>query len=439
MSTNFSVPDHPTPQLIKVAERAKEASILLGQSTNEQRCESLTEMANALNDNADEILKANIQDLERSEKEGLNKSLLSRLQLTKTKLKGCIDGVLKVSNLVDPIGERQLHRKLDENLILERVTVPLGVLGVIFESRPDALIQIASLAVRSGNGALLKGGSEAKATNQAIMDSLDKGLSKSNVGSGALSLLTTRQESLGLLRLDRFVNLIIPRGSNELVQFIQENTRIPVLGHADGICHLYVDNSVDIDKAISIALDSKIQYPAACNAIETLLIHEDVAEMFLEKGLPIFSSAGVILKGDANSQSLGVKNKADEVDWSTEYLDLILSIKIVRNIDEAIEHIRKYSSRHTEAIVTDDKEVAEKFLSSVDSAGVYHNCSTRFADGFRYGFGAEVGISTQTLPPRGPVGLEGLVTYRYYLRGDGDLVKDFASGDRSFSHVDLPL
>ena len=438
MSTNFSIPD-PTPQLIKVAESAKEASILLGQSTNEQRCEALTEMANALNDNADEILKANVLDLRRSEKEGLNKSLLSRLQLTKTKLKGCIDGVIKVSNLADPIGKRQLHRKLDKNLILERVTVPLGVLGVIFESRPDALIQIASLAVRSGNGALLKGGSEAKATNQAIMNSLEKGLTKSIVGSRALSLLTTRQESLGLLRLDRFVNLIIPRGSNELVQFIQENTRIPVLGHADGICHLYVDNVVDIDKAISIALDSKIQYPAACNAIETLLIHNDVAEIFLKKVLPIFSIEGVTIKGDEKSQSLGVKNKADETDWSTEYLDLTLSIKIVNNIDEAIEHIRKYGSRHTEAIVTDDKEVAEKFLSSVDSAGVFHNCSTRFADGFRYGFGAEVGISTQTLPPRGPVGLEGLVTYRYYLRGDGDLVKDFASGSRSFTHFDLPL
>ena len=438
MSTNFSVPE-PTPQLIEVAERAKKASILLGQSTNEKRCAALTEMANALNDNAEKILRANFQDLERSEKEGLNKSLLSRLQLTKSKLKGCIEGVQKVSNLADPIGKRQLHRKLDENLILERVTVPLGVLGVIFESRPDALIQIASLAVRSGNGALLKGGSEAKATNQAIMDSIDMGLKKSNVGSGALSLLTTRQESLGLLRLDKFVNLIIPRGSNELVQFIQENTRIPVLGHADGICHLYVDNSVDIDKAISVALDSKIQYPAACNAIETLLIHEDVAEIFLKKALKIFSDAGVTLKGDVKSQSLGVKNRADELDWSTEYLDLILSIKIVCNIDEALEHIRKYSSRHTEAIVTDNKEVAEKFLSSVDSAGVYHNCSTRFADGFRYGFGAEVGISTQTLPPRGPVGLEGLVTYRYYLRGDGDLVTDFASGDRSFSHIDLPL
>jgi len=438
MNTSFSVPN-PSPQLIKVAERVKEASILLGQATNEQRCDALTKMADALNENADEILKANLLDLERSEKEGLNKSLLSRLQLTKNKLKGCIDGVLKVSNLADPTGKRQLHRKLDENLILERMTVPLGVLGVIFESRPDALIQIASLAIRSGNGALLKGGSEARATNQAIIDSLDIGLSKSNLGEGALSLLTTRQESLGLLHLDRFVNLIIPRGSNELVQFIQENTRIPVLGHADGICHLYVDASIDLDQAVSIALDSKIQYPAACNAIETLLIHENVADIFLKKSLPIFSNAGVTLKGDSKSQSLGVKIPATEMDWSTEYLDLILSVKIVSNVDEAIEHIRKYSSRHTEAIATNDKEVAEKFLRSVDSAGVYHNCSTRFADGFRYGFGAEVGISTQTLPPRGPVGLEGLITYRYFLRGDGDLVKDFASGDRSFSHTDLSL
>ena len=438
MITNLSVPD-PSLHLIKEAEKVKEASILLGQANNEQRCEALKKIANALNDNAYEILKANLVDLERSEKEGLNKSLLSRLQLTENKLKGCVDGVLKVSNLADPIGDRQLHRKLDENLILERVTVPLGVLGVIFESRPDALIQIASLAVRSGNGALLKGGSEATATNQAIMDSIDIGLKKSNVGAGALSLLTTRQESLGLLRLDRFVNLIIPRGSNELVQFIQDNTRIPVLGHADGICHLYVDAFVDIDKAISIALDSKIQYPAACNAIETLLIHENIADIFLKKSLPMFSNAGVTLKGDTKSQSLGVKNPAIESDWSTEYLDLILSIKIVRNVDEAIEHIRKYSSRHTEAIATNDIDVAEKFLRSVDSAGVYHNCSTRFADGFRYGFGAEVGISTQTLPPRGPVGLEGLVTYRYFLRGDSDLVKDFASGDRSFSHSDLPL
>ena len=420
MSTNLSVPN-PSSPLIKEAESVKKASILLGQATNEKRREALTQIAKALNDKAGEILKANSIDLERSEKEGLNQSLLSRLQLTETKIKGCIDGVLKVSNLEDPIGTRQLHRKLDENFILERVTVPLGVLGVIFESRPDALIQIASLAIRSGNGALLKGGSESRTTNKAIMDSINIGLSKSNVGVGALSLLTTRQESLGLLRLDRLVNLIIPRGSNELVQFIQDNTRIPVLGHADGICHLYVDASVDIDKAIRIALDSKIQYPAACNAIETLLIHENVADIFLKKSLPIFANAGVTLKGDTKSQSLGVENSATDADWSTEYLDLILSIKIVRNLDQAIEHIHKYSSRHTEAIATNEKEVAEKFLRSIDSAGVYHNCSTRFADGFRYGVGAEVGISTQTLPPRGPVGLEGLTSQKFIVLGDGHI------------------
>ncbi len=438
MNTSFSVPE-PLPQLMKVAEEVKKASISLGQATNEERCNALINMAKALSDKSSEILEANLIDLERSSDEGLGKSLISRLQLNEAKLQGCIDGVLKVSELSDPVGKRQLHRELDERLILERVTVPLGVLGVIFESRPDALIQIASLAIRSGNGALLKGGSEARETNQAIMQAFVGGLSNSSIGAGALSLLTTRQESLGLLRLDGLVDLIIPRGSNELVRFIQDNTRIPVLGHADGICHLYVDSSVDIDQAINLALDSKIQYPAACNAIETLLIHEDIADLFLQKSLPMFSNAGVILRGDKKSQSLGVENPATDSDWATEYLDLILSIKIVSNFDEAMEHIRKYSSRHTEAIATTDKAVAEKFLSSVDSAGVYHNCSTRFADGFRYGFGAEVGISTQTLPPRGPVGLEGLVTYRYFIRGEGDLSKDFVSGSRTFSHKDLPL
>lgn len=438
MNTSFSVPE-PLPQLIKVAEEVKKASISLGQASNEERCNALVSMAKALSNNSSEILQANSIDLERSSAEGLGKSLIARLELNEAKLQGCIDGVLKVSELSDPVGKRQLHRELDERLILERVTVPLGVLGVIFESRPDALIQIASLAIRSGNGALMKGGSEARETNQAIMQAFVGGLSKSSIGAGALSLLTTRQESLGLLRLDGLVDLIIPRGSNELVRFIQDNTRIPVLGHADGICHLYIDSSVDIPQAINLALDSKVQYPAACNSIETLLIHEDIAYSFLQKSLPMFSDAGVILRGDKKSQSLGVENPATDSDWATEYLDLILSIKIVRNLDEAIEHIRKYSSRHTEAIATTDKAVAEKFLSSVDSAGVYHNCSTRFADGFRYGFGAEVGISTQTLPPRGPVGLEGLVTYRYFIRGEGDLSKDFVSGNRTFSHKDLPL
>ena len=255
----------------------------------------------------------------------------------------------------------------------------------------------------------------------------------------ALALLTTRQDSLALLKLDGLVDLIIPRGSNELVRFIQDNTRIPVLGHADGICHLYVDAAADVDKAVRVALDSKTQYPAACNAIETLLVHRSVAASFLSAAIPEFRKAGVVLRGDAASVALGVSEPATDDDWRTEYLDLILAVKVVEDLAEAVEHVRCFGSRHTECIVTEDEAAADRFLSSIDSAGVYHNCSTRFADGFRYGFGAEVGISTQTLPPRGPVGLEGLVTYRYRLRGDGHVAADYATGASRFTHKDLPL
>ena len=235
------------------------------------------------------------------------------------------------------------------------------------------------------------------------------------------------------------MDLIIPRGSNELVRFIQDNTRIPVLGHADGICHLYVDAAAEVEQAVRIAIDSKTQYPAACNAIETLLVHESIAPAFLASAVPAFQSAGVSLRGDERSRELGVSDAASDADWRTEYLDLILSVRVVSSMDAALEHIRRHGSRHTEAIATADERAAERFLAAVDSAGVYHNCSTRFADGFRYGFGAEVGISTQTLPPRGPVGLDGLVTYRYRLRGDGHIAADFADGTRRFTHTDLPL
>jgi len=308
---------------------------------------------------------------------------------------------------------------------------------VIFESRPDAVIQIASLAIRSGNGAILKGGSEAKLTNEAIVIALKEGLSTTDVKPESISLLTTREESLSLLRLDGIVDLIIPRGSNELVRYIQDNTRIPVLGHADGICHLYIDSDVDLSQALAISIDSKCQYPAACNSVETLLLHKDIAASFLEIAIPAYRKLNVVLLGDDLSRSYGISNKAEEEDWSTEYLDLKLSVKVVSNLDEALAHIRRYGSRHTDAIASKNKQTAQKFLRSVDSSGVYHNCSTRFADGFRYGFGAEVGISTQTLPPRGPVGLDGLVTYRYYLEGDGHLAADFASGLSSFSHKDI--
>jgi glutamate-5-semialdehyde dehydrogenase len=310
---------------------------------------------------------------------------------------------------------------------------------VIFEARPDAVMQIASLAIRSGNGAILKGGREASRSCVAILAALQQGLAASAVSPDALALLTSREESLALLKLDGLVDLIIPRGSNALVRFIQDNTRIPVLGHADGVCHLYVDRDVNLEQALRIALDAKTQYPAACNAIETLLLHQDAAAAFLTLALPAFERAGVTLRGDAASQALGVLEAADDEDWRTEFSDLLLSVRVVPDLQEALEHIRRYGSRHTDAICTTNDSTAETFLRSVDSAGVYRNCSTRFADGFRYGFGAEVGISTQTLPPRGPVGLEGLVTYRYQLCGDGHIAADYASGLRCFTHRDLPL
>ncbi len=436
---NSSMPSVPSKELVRRAENVRLAATGLWQSSNQHRCSALNGMAEALTSNFKKIVDANSEDLDRSASEGLAPALMARLKLNEVKLEDAIEGLRKVAQLPDPLGLRQVHRELDKGLVLERKTVPLGVLGVIFEARPDAVIQIASLAIRSGNGAILKGGSEAAHTNQVIINALKDGLSAADVDPNAIDLLTTREESMALLRLDGIVDLIIPRGSNSLVRFIQDNTRIPVLGHADGICHLYIDAAADLRQALDIAIDSKTQYPAACNAIETLLLHKDIASSFLSKAIPLFEEAGVTLLGDDVCQSYGITNAATEQDWSTEYLDLILSVRVVTDMGKALEHIRQYGSRHTEAIVTDNQEVADIFLNAVDSAGVYHNCSTRFADGFRYGFGAEVGISTQTLPPRGPVGLEGLVTYRYHLRGDGHIAANYASGNKIFSHNDLPL
>ena len=411
----------------------------LGRCSDQERREAVLAMADALEAEASQIVAANAADLEAAAADGLAPALVARLKLDAKKLAGAIEGVRQVAQLPDPVGVRQMHRELDSGLVLERLSVPLGVLGVIFEARPDAVMQIASLAIRSGNGAILKGGREANRSCTAILSALRSGLAASAVSPQALELLTSRQESLALLKLDGLVDLIIPRGSNALVRFIQDNTRIPVLGHADGVCHLYVDQEVDVPQAIRVALDAKTQYPAACNAIETLLLHRSSAAPFLEQALPVFAQAGVELRGDAASQALGVSKAAVADDWRTEYSDLILSVRVVDDLQQALDHIAQNGSRHTECICTTNGATAETFLRSVDSAGVYHNCSTRFADGFRYGFGAEVGISTQTLPPRGPVGLEGLVTYRYLLRGDGHIAADYASGTRSFSHRDCPL
>ena len=436
MANIFEVPQ-PGNDLLEKAEKVRLASIKISQTENQNRIKALNFMADYLEKNSKEILEANNADYSSAEKKGISRALLSRLKLSKSKLNSGIEGVRKVGDLADPVNQVQIKRELSKGLILERKTVPIGVLGVIFESRPDAVMQISSLAIRSGNGVMLKGGSEANLTNTSIVKALQEGLNESGLDKNAICLLTSRKDSMAMLNLEKYINLIIPRGSNELVKFIQENTRIPVLGHADGICHLYIDNEANLEMALSVALDSKIQYPAACNAIETLLVHKDIAPAFLEKAIPLFNSNDVKLIGDKRSVELGLKYEASLEDWKTEYLDLILSIKIVDDLEEAITHIQKYSSKHTDGIITENSNTANKFMNVVDSAGVFHNCSTRFADGFRYGFGAEVGISTQTLPPRGPVGLEGLVTYKYFLKGDGNIVDDFSSGKAIYTHKDL--
>ncbi len=436
MANIFEVPQ-PGNDLLEKAEKVRLASIKISQTENQNRIKALNFMADYLEKNSKEILEANNEDYSNAEKKGISRALLSRLKLSKSKLNSGIEGVRKVGDLADPVNQVQIKRELSKGLILERKTVPIGVLGVIFESRPDAVMQISSLAIRSGNGVMLKGGSEANLTNTAIVKALQEGLNESGLDKNAICLLTSRKDSMAMLNLEKYINLIIPRGSNELVKFIQENTRIPVLGHADGICHLFIDIEANLEMALSVALDSKIQYPAACNAIETLLVHKDIAPAFLEKAIPLFNSNDVKLIGDKRSVELGLKYEASLEDWKTEYLDLILSIKIVDDLEEAITHIQKYSSKHTDGIITENSNTANKFMNVVDSAGVFHNCSTRFADGFRYGFGAEVGISTQTLPPRGPVGLEGLVTYKYFLKGDGNIVDDFSSGKAIYTHKDL--
>ena len=442
--TNKNTVGSPASALEDTGRRTRAAALALATLPTSARDEAIEAIARALEDSAADILAANLADREAAEADGISPSLYARLKMDETKLRGEIAGVRDVGRLPDPVGARQIHRRLDDDLTLERVAVPVGVLGVIFEARPDAVIQISSLAVKSGNGVILKGGREAVRSCQAIVAAVRKGLEHTRVSPEAVQLLTTREETVELLKLDRYVDLIIPRGSNSFVRFVQDNTRIPVLGHADGICHVYVDAAAHIEKAVPIAVDSKIQYPAACNAAETMLVHRDIAATFLPAAGAALDAAGVSLRADERSLRIlseagidGVE-PATEDDWRTEYSALVLSVKVVDSLEEAVDHINTYGSRHTDAILTEDDGAAAAFIAAVDSAGVFHNCSTRFSDGFRYGFGAEVGISTQKLPPRGPVGLEGLVTYKYVLRGDGHIVATYSGADaRPFSHRDL--
>ena len=407
---------------IEIAKNAKNASKKLAVLSTEIKNKVLLAIAEALDVHKSEIFEANKKDLQEAEGK-IPQAVFNRLKLDENKMRDMIQGIIDVYELDDPIGKVLLQRSLDTGLVLTKKACPIGVLGIIFEARPDVISQISALAIKSSNAVILKGGKESINTNKAIMKAIQQALD--SIGEFPKNVLTqvfTRDDVKEMLELDKYIDLIIPRGGNGLVKFVKENTKIPVLGHADGICHIFVDESADLEKTKRIVIDAKTQYPSACNTVETLLIHKD------------FEGNEELLNA---LKDVGIKLEFTPESWHIEYSDKILSVKYVKSLDEAIEHINEFSSGHTESIITEDRENAQKFLSAVDSAGVYHNVSTRFADGFRYGFGAEVGISTNKTHARGPVGLEGLTIYKYTLQGNGDVVSDYVEGKKRFNHKDL--
>lgn len=430
------------------AVKMKQVAPVLAASSNEERNAALRAIGQALQAQKKAIFAANAEDCRAAEEAGIAQAVMKRLVFNEAKLTDVCKGIDQLISLPDPIGRTLLKRELDAGLVLERVSVPIGVIGVIFEARPDALVQISTLCLKSGNCAILKGGKETAQTNRVLFSIIRDAAVSAGLPDACLLQAELHNEIDELLQCEKEVDLLIPRGSNQFVQYIMNNTKIPVMGHADGICHIYVDRDVDQDMAVNVILDAKTQYTAACNAVETVLVHRDIAPAFLPKLARALHSAAVRLRGTQEAEDLIVGSveaaasidamdiMSDE-DFRTEYLDLILSVKVVADVEEAIDHINRFGSHHTDSILTRDDAAADRFLQMVDSAGVYRNCSTRFADGFRYGFGAEVGISTSKLHARGPVGLEGLVTYKYLLRGEGQIVGDYASGRSSFHFRDL--
>ena len=410
-----------------------------------KRNAALKKVAEAIEIKKDEIFAENEKDLAAAKENNVPDPVVKRLKFNEGKLQDVIKGIDQLIELSDPLGRKTLARQLDEGLILNRVTCPIGVIGVIFEARPDALVQISSLCIKSGNCAILKGGKETANTNRILFEIINNAVIEAGFPKGSFLLAETHSEIDELLECYGLVDLLIPRGSNSFVQYIMNNTKIPVMGHADGICHIYVDAEADQEKAIPIIIDAKTQYTAACNAVETLLINRSIAREFVPKLAAALAESGIELKGTKEVtellDELGCMNTVqyEEIPESEfkEYLALKVSAKLVEDVDEAIDHINRFGSHHTDSILTEDDDVADKFMQLVDSAGVYQNCSTRFADGFRYGFGAEVGISTSKLHARGPVGLEGLVTYKYKLFGTGQIVGDYANGKSEFHFKDL--
>ena len=421
--------------ITEIAAAAKSASIRLAAVNTGIKNNALAEIAKALKRRSVEIIAANEEDLSVAQKNNLAGPLLKRLKFDEGKIAQTIAGIESLIKLDDPAGRTLAAIELDAGLELYKVSCPIGVIGVVFESRPDALVQISTLCLKSGNAVLLKGGSEAAKTNRILAETIAEASEKAGLPKGWIQLLETRQDVAQMLALDEFIDLVIPRGSNEFVRYIMDNTNIPVLGHADGICHVYVAADADLDMAVNIAVDSKCQYVAVCNAAETLLVDSAIAEEFLPKAKAALEQNGVELRGCERTAAIIDVKPATEEDFSTEYLDYILSIKIVDGLDAAIEHINRYGSKHTDAIVSADKAKAERFMSLVDSANVLWNCSTRFSDGFRYNLGAEVGISTNKIHARGPVGLEGLVIYKYKLLGTGQIVADYSGPNaKKFTH-----
>ncbi len=419
------------------AAKMKLDSTKLAAQSLEARNKALQMVADALLEQKDRIIEANIEDVAKAEKDGLAAPILKRLKFNETKLQDVVKGIRELIELPDPLGKVQMKRELDYDLILVRESCPIGVIGVIFESRPDAMVQISALCLKSGNCAILKGGSEAVRTNKVLFEIIHHAAMAAGMPEGCMMQVEAREEISELLNCNESVDLLIPRGSNAFVQYIMSNTKIPVMGHADGICHIYADKELDIEKAVKVIIDSKTQYTAVCNAAETLLVHQEIADALLPVLHQAFQKKNVEVRGTKEIRDIIECEEATEEDFATEYLDLIISVKTVSSIEEAIEHINRYGSHHTDCILTEDKNAMHQFMQYVDSAGVYCNCSTRFADGYRYGFGAEVGISTSKLHARGPVGLEGLCTYKYKLFGDGNIVDDYAAGKREFHFKDI--
>ncbi len=423
--------------MAETAHKMKLASPKMAAASDKMRNAALKNMKQLILDAKEEIFEANANDLSRAKENGVTEAVYKRLKFDEGKLAAVTDGIDQLISLPDPIGRVTLNRELDDGLVLKRITCPIGVIGVIFEARPDAMVQIASLCVKSGNCAILKGGKETKETNRVLFRLIKEGAMAAGLPAGCLVQAELHNEIDELLACDKDVDLLIPRGSNAFVRYIMDNTKIPVMGHADGVCHIYVDKDADLKKAIRVIVDAKTQYTAACNAVETVLVHQDIAAEFLPAFGKAMSGANVKLRGsEAASEILGCELMGDD-EFNKEYLELMMSVKIVPDLDSAIEHINRFGSHHTDAIITENDDAAAYFMQMVDSAGVYHNCSTRFADGFRYGFGAEVGISTSKIHARGPVGLEGLMTYKYKLTGSGHIVADYAEGRKNFHFKEL--